>query len=93
MSIPRQSMREQAPAERAKNFLEVPFGYDPDTAKLEAERCLQCKKMPCVEGCPVRVQIPEFIKLVSEGKFIEAAWKIKETNILAAICGRVCPQE
>ena len=93
MSIPRQSMPEQAPGKRAKNFLEVPLGYDPDTAKLEAERCLQCKIMPCVEGCPVRVQIPEFIKLVSEGKFIEAAWKIKETNILPAICGRVCPQE
>jgi len=93
MSIPRQSMPEQTPEERVKNFLEVPYGYDPDTAMREAERCLQCKNAPCVEGCPVRVQIPEFIKLVSEGKFIEAARKIKETNILPAVCGRVCPQE
>ncbi len=83
----------QPPEERVKNFLEVPYGYDSDTAMREAERCLQCKKAPCVGGCPVRVQIPEFIKLVSEEKFVEAAWKIKETNILPAVCGRVCPQE
>ncbi len=93
MSIPRQPMPEQTPEERTENFIEVPYGYDSDTAMLEAERCLQCKNEPCVEGCPVRVQIPEFIKLVSEGKFIEAAWKIKETNILPSVCGRVCPQE
>ena len=93
MNIPRQSMPEQNPEERVKNFLEVPYGYDSDTAMLEAERCLQCKNAPCVKGCPVQVKIPEFIKLVSEGKFIEAAWKIKETNILPAVCGRVCPQE
>ena len=86
-------MPEQPPEERAKNFLEVPLGYDPETAKLEAERCLQCKNAPCVEGCPVRVNIPEFIKLITESKFIEAAWKIKETNSLPAVCGRVCPQE
>ena len=93
MSIPRQPMPEQKPEERAKNFLEVPYGYSPETAMLEAERCLQCKNRPCVEGCPVRVQIPEFIKLITEGKFIEAALKIKETNSLPAVCGRVCPQE
>ncbi|MFC1528645.1 NADPH-dependent glutamate synthase [Candidatus Latescibacterota bacterium] len=93
MSIPRQPMKEQPPKKRAKNFLEVPYGYDPETAVLEAERCLQCKKKPCVEGCPVAVEIPEFINLIAEGKFIEAAWKIKETNSLPAICGRVCPQE
>ncbi len=91
--IPRQKMPEQVPLERAKNFNEVPFGYSPEIAKTEASRCLQCKKPKCVEGCPVDVDIPGFIKLITEGKFIEAAWKIKETNGLPAICGRVCPQE
>ena len=86
-------MNEQPAEERVGNFREVPYGYDADTAKLEAERCLQCKTRPCVAGCPVAVDIPGFIKLVAEGKFIEAAWKIKETNSLPAVCGRVCPQE
>jgi len=63
MSIPRQPMPEQKPEERAKNFLEVPFGYSTETAMLEAERCLQCKNRPCVEGCPVRVQIPGIYKM------------------------------
>jgi glutamate synthase (NADPH/NADH) small chain len=62
-------------------------------AKEEAQRCLQCKHKPCVEGCPVNVQIPEFVKLVAEGKFEEAYEKIRETNSLPAVCGRVCPQE
>ncbi|HUT63799.1 MAG TPA: NADPH-dependent glutamate synthase [Anaerolineae bacterium] len=93
MSIPRQPMKEQSPEARVKNFYEVPFGYDQETAMLEAQRCLQCKNKPCVDGCPVYVDIPAFIKLISEGSFIEAAWKIKETNSLPAICGRVCPQE
>jgi len=91
--IPRQKMKEQPPQERIRNFLEVPYGYDEETAKLEAERCLQCKKKPCVDGCPVGIDIPGFIALISEGRFIEAAWKIKETNSLPAVCGRVCPQE
>ena len=86
-------MPEQPPRERIKNFLEVPQGYDAKTAQLEAERCLQCKNAPCIKGCPVCVKIPEFIQLIVEGKFIEAAWKIKETNSLPAVCGRVCPQE
>ncbi|MCE5250617.1 NADPH-dependent glutamate synthase [bacterium] len=93
MSIPRQPMPEQAPEQRVRNFREVPNGYDAETAMLEAERCLQCKARPCVAGCPVGVDIPGFIKLIKEGKFIEAAWKLKETNSLPAICGRVCPQE
>ena len=93
MQIPRQPMPEQKPEERVNNFIEVPFGYDPETAMREAERCLACKTRPCVAGCPVEVAIPEFIKLISEGKFIEAAWKLKETNFLPAVCGRVCPQE
>lgn len=86
-------MPEQQPEERVNNFLEVPFGYDAETAMLEARRCLQCKTRPCMDGCPVAVEIPSFIGLIVEGKFIEAAWKIKETNSLPAVCGRVCPQE
>jgi glutamate synthase (NADPH/NADH) small chain len=91
--VPTVRMREQDPIERAHNFNEVPFGYTPEDAQLEASRCLQCKKPKCVEGCPVGVQIPEFIGLIREGKFDEAARKIKETNGLPAVCGRVCPQE
>jgi glutamate synthase (NADPH/NADH) small chain len=78
---------------RVKNFREVPYGLTPDLAILEAQRCIQCKKPQCVPGCPVSVQIPEFIDLVAKGKFVEAARKIKETNALPAVCGRVCPQE
>ena len=91
--IPRTPMPEQDPKERIKNFKEVPYGYTPELAIKEASRCLQCKKPACVKGCPVNVKIPEFISLIVEGKFIEAAQKIKETNALPAICGRVCPQE
>jgi glutamate synthase (NADPH/NADH) small chain len=93
MQIPRQEMPEQPPQARARNFDEVPLGYSEETAILEAERCLQCKKPPCVSGCPVEVKIPEFILLIREGDFVSAARKIKETNSLPAICGRVCPQE
>jgi len=93
MKIPRQPMKEQPPAERIRNFQEVPYGYDPETARLEAERCFQCRNKPCVNGCPVAVDIPGFIALITEGRFVEAARKIKETNSLPAICGRVCPQE
>jgi glutamate synthase (NADPH/NADH) small chain len=89
----RTAMREQDPAERTRNFREVPHGYSEQEAITEARRCLQCKKPLCVQGCPVNVKIPEFIALIAEGKFIEAARKIKETNALPAICGRVCPQE
>jgi glutamate synthase (NADPH) small chain len=89
----RTAMKEQDPRVRVKNFSEVPFGYTEVEALAEARRCLQCKKPMCVDGCPVNVKIPEFVKLVAEGKFLEAARKIKETNALPAICGRVCPQE
>jgi len=86
-------MPEQEPSIRAKNFLEVPLGYTPDMAVEEAERCLQCKMPACVCGCPVNINIPGFIKLITERKFAESARKIKETNALPAVCGRVCPQE
>jgi len=91
--IPRQPMPEQAPDVRAKNFEEVPLGQSPEAAMLEAERCIQCKKPSCVDGCPVEVDIPGFIKLIKEGEFTKSIRKIWETNALPAVCGRVCPQE
>ncbi|MEE9603440.1 MAG: NADPH-dependent glutamate synthase [Thermoguttaceae bacterium] len=93
MKIPRQKMPEQKPEDRARNFEEVPCGYPDETAVLEAQRCLQCKKPKCIKGCPVEVDIPGFIKLVAEGEHWDAITKIKETNSLPAVCGRVCPQE
>lgn len=86
-------MREQDPKARGSNFNEVPYGYSPDEARAEAARCLQCAQPFCVSGCPVNVQIPQFIKLILDGDFAAAARKIKETNALPAVCGRVCPQE
>ena len=93
LKIPRQPMPEQDPQVRKRNFDEVTLGYTHEMAKTEALRCIQCKKPECVEGCPVEVDIPGFIALIAEGKFIEAAKKIKQTNALPAVCGRVCPQE
>lgn len=90
---PRTAMPEQDAKNRAKNFEEVTLGYTEEMALKEAARCLSCKKPTCREGCPVEVQIPEFVGLVKEGKYIEAAQKIKENNALPAVCGRVCPQE
>jgi glutamate synthase (NADPH/NADH) small chain len=92
-AVPRQAMREQPPQERVGNFNEVPLGYTEDQALAEASRCLQCKKPKCTDGCPVAVDIPGFVALVKDGKFAEGARKIKETNVLPAVCGRVCPQE
>ena len=86
-------MRKQNPGERIKNFNSVALGLTREQAQAEAKRCLQCKKPVCVEGCPVEIDIPAFIKLLAEGKFNQAAEKIKEKNNLPAICGRVCPQE
>jgi glutamate synthase (NADPH/NADH) small chain len=86
-------MPQQSPEERVRNFKEVPLGYTEEQAIEEANRCLKCKKSPCMKGCPVEVDIPSFIELVSKRKFYEAAKKIKEKNALPAICGRVCPQE
>ena len=93
LKIPRQKMPEQDPRIRAKNFMEVPLGYSPEVAQLEAQRCLNCKIPKSIEGCPVGVKIPEFLKLIVDGDFAAAARKIKETNALPAVCGRVCPQE
>lgn len=75
---PRQKMPEQKPEDRIKNFSEVPLGYTPETAVIEAGRCLQCKKPLCVEGCPVNINIPAFIKEISEKNFIGAIKVIKE---------------
>ncbi len=91
--VPRQDMPQQDSMERVANFMEVPYGLDPDLAQIEASRCLECKKPLCMKGCPVEVDIPAFIDLVMEGEFVKASKKIKETNALPAICGRVCPQE
>ncbi len=93
MSLNKVAMPEQEPTVRNKNFYEVSLGYTPEMAIEEAARCLNCKNKPCVSGCPVNVQIPEFISLVAEGEFEKAYQKIKETNALPAVCGRVCPQE
>ncbi|MCD6155438.1 MAG: NADPH-dependent glutamate synthase, partial [Candidatus Atribacteria bacterium] len=78
---------------RIKDFAEVPLGLSEQAAVEEARRCLQCKRPQCVQGCPVEIDIPGFIKLIAEGRFDEAIAKIKEKNSLPAICGRVCPQE
>ncbi|MBW2092182.1 MAG: dihydropyrimidine dehydrogenase, partial [Deltaproteobacteria bacterium] len=91
--IPRQPMPEQDPQVRRNNFDEVPLGYSPETAQLEAARCLQCKKPSCITGCPVEIDIPGFIHLIKEGDFSGAIAKLKEKTALPAVCGRVCPQE
>lgn len=91
--LPKIFWAEQSPADRVGNTREVPFAYTPQQARAEAVRCLSCKNEPCVTGCPVGVDVPAFLKLVADGDFRGAIRKIKETNLLPAICGRVCPQE
>ncbi len=86
-------MPEQEPNVRNKNFEEVALGYTEEMAINEAQRCLNCKKMPCVSGCPVNVPIPNFISHVAKGEFDEAYEVISSANSLPAVCGRVCPQE
>lgn len=86
-------IREQLPQVRAKNFREVCLGYNAEEAILEAQRCLQCKSPQCVQGCPVSIDIPGFIRKVAEGDFKEAAQIISYDSALPAVCGRVCPQE
>ncbi|NLK17383.1 MAG: NADPH-dependent glutamate synthase [Clostridiales bacterium] len=91
--IERQHQRELPPEERKKNFEEVALGYTLEQAKTEASRCLSCKHAPCVKGCPVNVQIPQFIAALKEGDIDKANRIIKQTNNLPGVCGRVCPQE
>jgi glutamate synthase (NADPH/NADH) small chain len=86
-------MPEQDPKVRAKNFSEVNLGYSEATAVAEAGRCLQCKTAPCRQGCPVEVDIPEFIRHIKDGKMDESIKSLKSYNSLPAVCGRVCPQE
>ena len=93
LKIPPVPMPEQDPEERIHNLDEVPLGYTPEMAMEEARRCLQCKTPFCVEGCPVGIDIPGFIKFIEDGDFRAAIGKMKERNLLPAVCGRVCPQE
>ena len=93
LKIPSQTMPTQAPAVRRGNFDEVALGFTMGLAKQEADRCLQCARPRCVEGCPVEVLIPEFIRAIREGDMEGAVRTMKERNNLPAICGRVCPQE
>jgi glutamate synthase (NADPH/NADH) small chain len=93
LALERHHMLEQDAVQRAGNFEEVNLGYTVEMAMEEAERCLRCKNADCIGGCPVSVKIPDFIKLIAEGKFDEAASVLKEDNALPAVCGRVCPQE
>jgi len=93
LKLPSQPMPQQDPWERVGNMREVTLGFTPEQAVLEAERCLQCAKPRCIEGCPVGIDIPRFIGLVADADFTGAAAVVKEKNLLAAICGRVCPQE
>lgn len=91
--IPRQKMPERPAEVRIKDFCEVNLGLEAEAAQMEAKRCLDCANPACVKGCPVFIDIPSFVKLIEVGDFVLAARKIKETNSLPAICGRVCPQE
>ena len=93
ISLKKHEMPVQAPAVRAHNFTEVALGYDEETAVAEAARCLHCKVPQCRKGCPVAIDIPAFIGKIKERDFTGALLKIKETNALPAVCGRVCPQE
>ncbi|MHC4582559.1 MAG: NADPH-dependent glutamate synthase [Planctomycetota bacterium] len=91
--IPPQDMPEQDPVVRAGNVNEVATGYTEMHARIEALRCLGCKKAPCVDGCPVRIRIRDFIFAIAEGRYEKALSIIKENSLLPAVCGRVCPQE
>ena len=93
MKLPRQEMPEQAPESRRSNFDEVNYGLAAEAARLEAERCLQCKKAKCIPGCPVEVNIPAFVDAVADGDLNKAADILYEANVLPGITGRVCPQE
>ena len=83
----------QQPKVRARNFNEVALGYSEQTAVAEAQRCLNCKNRPCVEGCPVNISIPDFITKIKQNDFEGAYQVISQSSSLPAVCGRVCPQE
>ncbi len=93
MKIGRRPMPQRAPGERGRDFEEVNLGLSAEEAVAEAKRCLDCARPGCVAGCPVRIDIPTFVKLVEKGEFAAAAAKVREANSLPAVCGRVCPQE
>lgn len=93
LKIPMQEMPSQDPIVRSKNIQEVAIGYFEEQVKLEAERCLQCKNAPCIKGCPVAIDIPGFLKAAADGDYQKSVNIIKESSMLPAICGRVCPQE
>ena len=93
LTIERQKMLERPADQRAKDFKEVNLGFTTELAKLEATRCLQCKKPKCMDGCPVGVDIKKFLQLVEQGDLLAAAAVMRETNSLPALTGRVCPQE
>lgn len=93
MKISRQKMPEREAEERNRDFNEVNLGLDEKLAREEAQRCLDCANPQCILGCPVGIDIPTFVKLVEIGDFVQSVRKIRETNSLPAICGRVCPQE
>lgn len=91
--IPAQDMPVQEPAIRARNMQEVALGYTAAQAQMEAIRCLKCVKKNCMEGCPVKIDIPAFVTHIANGEFEKAIAVVKETSLLPAVCGRVCPQE
>jgi glutamate synthase (NADPH) small chain len=93
IKIERIKMPEQDPDVRNKNSLEVNSGLSAEQATVEAQRCLDCVTPTCIEGCPVSINIPKFIKYIESGEILKAALTLKETNALPAVCGRVCPQE
>ncbi len=93
LNLNREEMPRQDPKARGNNFSEVALGYDSEKAKAEASRCILCPKPYCVKGCPVNVDIPDFIKAIQENNMPEAVRALKRKNALPGICGRVCPQE
>ncbi|HOJ38984.1 MAG TPA: dihydropyrimidine dehydrogenase, partial [bacterium] len=93
MKAKRVEVTKQQVFQRIKNFNEVSLGYTEAEAKLEASRCLQCRNAACIRGCPVEINIPEFVRLLRDGALSQAFASLRSKNILPAICGRVCPQE